>query len=219
MQNLEKYNDRYIFIKNKNTLSLSLSKKERTRNWIIEKAAALFNEKGYINTSISDLAKATQMTSGAIYGSFENKQDLIAEAFDYNVDKLFAAHQQQIQKYENVQAKLFLLLDFPVTRLFTLFNGGCPILNAAIEADDTMPWLREKVKLALDRWIVSIKTLLDEGIQSGEFEKINTEAYSIFLISAIEGAVMLANTTKGVMPIQITTAMLKEDFENRVLVK
>ena len=53
-----------------------LSKAERTKQFIVEKAAAVFNEKGYAGTSMNDLTIATGLTKGSIYGNFENKDDI-----------------------------------------------------------------------------------------------------------------------------------------------
>jgi len=50
-----------------------MGKAEQTRRMIIEKAAPIFNKKGYLGTSISDLTKSTGLTKGAIYGNFKDK--------------------------------------------------------------------------------------------------------------------------------------------------
>ena len=64
-------------------------KSEATRQQVIESTAELFNKKGYLGTSISDLEKATGMTRGSIYGNFENKDAVALAVFDYNWDLPF----------------------------------------------------------------------------------------------------------------------------------
>ena len=51
-----------------------------TRAALVELAAELFAEQGYVQTSIRDIARRGALTSGAIYGHFRNKADLLAEA-------------------------------------------------------------------------------------------------------------------------------------------
>ncbi len=51
-----------------------------TRAALVELAAQLFASRGYIQTSIRDVAKAADLTTGAIYGHFRNKAELLAEA-------------------------------------------------------------------------------------------------------------------------------------------
>src|ERR1700743_2896220 len=60
------------------------SKAERTRQFIIEKTAEVFNKKGYAGTSLADLTEATGLTKGSIYGNFENKEEVAIAVFDYN---------------------------------------------------------------------------------------------------------------------------------------
>jgi TetR/AcrR family acrAB operon transcriptional repressor len=51
-----------------------------TRAALVELAAQLFATRGYLQTSIRDIARAADLTTGAIYGHFRNKADLLAEA-------------------------------------------------------------------------------------------------------------------------------------------
>ena len=51
-----------------------------TRAALIELAAQLFSTQGYLQTSIRDIARDADLTTGAIYGHFRNKAELLAEA-------------------------------------------------------------------------------------------------------------------------------------------
>src|SRR5262249_56783848 len=61
----------------------TMKKGEATRREIIEKAAPIFNQKGFEGASLSDLMKATGLEKGGIYRHFESKEQLAEEAFDY----------------------------------------------------------------------------------------------------------------------------------------
>lgn len=50
--------------------------KERTRA-IQDSALKLFDEKGFVNTTISDIAKEAGMSNGLIYHYFENKESIL----------------------------------------------------------------------------------------------------------------------------------------------
>jgi len=47
---------------------------------LVDLAAELFAEQGYTQTSIRDVARRASLTTGAIYGHFRNKADLLVEA-------------------------------------------------------------------------------------------------------------------------------------------
>ena len=65
-----------------------MTKAERTRQFIIETTAPIFNSKGYEGTSISDITAATGLTKGSVYGNFKDKNELAAAVFDYNLEKI-----------------------------------------------------------------------------------------------------------------------------------
>src|ERR1700753_912092 len=59
-----------------------MTKGEDTRREIVEKAAPLFNQKGFEGTSMSDLMRVTGLQKGGIYRHFSSKEELAGEAFD-----------------------------------------------------------------------------------------------------------------------------------------
>ena len=65
------------------------TKARQTRQFIIDKAAPVFNKKGVSGTSLSDLTRATGLTKGSIYGNFKDKDEVAVCVFQYN---LYADH-------------------------------------------------------------------------------------------------------------------------------
>lgn len=64
-----------------------LTQKARTtRAALVRSAYDLFIEEGYGAVSVRDLARRTQVTSGAIYGHFRNKADLLVAAIADHID-------------------------------------------------------------------------------------------------------------------------------------
>ena len=175
------------------------SKAERTRQFIIESTAGIFNMKGFAGTSLSDLTEATRLTKGSIYGNFENKEEVALCAFDYNLSKIKLAIQKRMQRSHSFQDKLMVYAQvyhsfrgepFPV--------GGCPILNTAIDADDTHQLLKEKAAHAITEWKKTIMELINGGMESGEF-KADTDSLQVALsiIALIEGGIMIAKVTNS----------------------
>ena len=69
-------------------MAAPLSQKARaTRKDLVESAYALFIEQGYGAVTVRDLARRTQVTSGAIYGHFRNKADLLVAAIAEHIDR------------------------------------------------------------------------------------------------------------------------------------
>lgn len=68
--------------------------KAARRAQIIEAAVSCFLEKGYTNTSMSDIIKASGLSSGSIYSHFSGKEDILITAINErleNVKELYDA--------------------------------------------------------------------------------------------------------------------------------
>lgn len=171
-----------------------ISKSERTKKFIVEQTAAIFNEKGYAGTTITDLTNATKLTKGSIYGNFTNKDDVALAAFDYNFNRVILYIRKKMDNKENSIDRLLVYPQVYGNFLKIPFlKAGCPILNTSTEADDTHPQLRERAANALVFWQTAIENQLKRGIQRGEIKKeTNTTEFAIMLMALIEGAVMMA---------------------------
>lgn len=174
-----------------------MSKAERTKHFIIEKTAPIFNAKGYAGTSMNDIAEATGLTKGSIYGNFENKDEVALAAFDHNYSLIVAYLRKQI---EVLPSMIDRLLIYPHTyRNFLelpILKAGCPILNTSTEADDTHPELRKKAIIALGFWKKAIEKSINIGIERNEIKaSTNASDFAYILMSLIEGAVMQAKVT------------------------
>lgn len=196
-----------------------LSKADRTRNFIIERTAEIFNKKGYAGTSLSDLTDATGLTKGSIYGNFENKEEVALAVFDYNHKCVRKLIQQRIEKATTYQDKLLVYAS-----VYDSFNkgnfpkGGCPVLNTAVEADDTHEALKKRAANAVINWKKNIQDLITAGIQNGEFKKeLNSSVLALSMIALIEGGIMIAKVTgnqSNLDQVMETLKMLIEQMKN-----
>jgi hypothetical protein len=70
--------------------------------------------------------------------------------------------------------------------------GGCPVLNTAVEADDTHPVLRDHARRAMDEWREFIHRVVTKGIERGEVRpEVDPDGIATFLIATLEGAIMM----------------------------
>ncbi|KQS93418.1 TetR/AcrR family transcriptional regulator [Chryseobacterium sp. Leaf394] len=175
-----------------------MSKAEKTRQFIIEKTATLFNTKGYISTSLSDITEATGLTKGSIYGNFENKDEVALEVYKYNSGvqrkNLLRSFSEE---FPSMTDKLCAFVSFYRKNWLSVFkNGGCPLMNAATESDDTFPALKNQVKLSFELWAETVSDIIKAGQESNEFRnEINAEEYSSLIIMLTEGGILLSKTT------------------------
>lgn len=188
------------------------SKAERTRQYIIEKTAPIFNTKGYAGTYLSDLEEATGLTKGSIYGNFENKDDVALAAFDYNFGRVNDYIAKRILGQENSVDRL---LVYPkVYRDFLkipFLQAGCPILNTSTEADDTHPQLKSRAANALHYWKKSIENQVKRGIERQEIKADTSPVeVAVIIISLIEGALMQAKVANQATELRMAMNYLEK---------
>lgn len=191
-------------------MNKELSKAERTRQFIIEQTAVVFNKKGYAGTSLSDLTEATGLTKGSIYGNFDNKEEVALAAFDFNTLRVSERIKQLIDKENTFHAKLLVYTKVYSSSALAE-RGGCAILNTAIEADDTNHVLKDKAAKAVLRWKTNLTNLIQGGIDAGEFKTdIDTNQTALSIIALIEGAIMISKVTNSQSNLENILATVKQ---------
>lgn len=171
-----------------------LRKGARTRQRIVELAAPVFNQRGYAGASMSALVEATGLEKGGIYNHFGSKEALAVEAFDHAVARIARA-------FETVQDDTMPAVDrlLAIVRAFArgarepVLPGGCPIMNTAIESDDTNPALLDRARRAMDSWHRLLGTIVRTGQERGEIDPaVDRRALATLVTATLEGALMLA---------------------------
>jgi AcrR family transcriptional regulator len=173
-----------------------MSKAEKTRQFIIEKTAPIFNQKGYASTSLSDMTDATGLTKGSIYGNFTDKDEVALACFDHNHKTIRETISNAMALRSSYRDKLRVYVDvYSGNGNFKLVPGGCPILNTAIEAADTHPALKAKAAEAIESWKKKIVSLIEAGQVSKEFKPgTDAEQAALSIIALLEGSIMIGRT-------------------------
>jgi AcrR family transcriptional regulator len=200
-----------------------MTKSEKTRQLIIEKAAILFNQKGYEGTSMSDIMEATGLTKGGIYGNFKRegldkkgvKEEIAIAAFEHAVSTVYEEIGRRTGVIDNTLDKLKAVVYFYKERIFNPpVKGGCPIQNTAVEADDTNPALRERVVQAIEMWKKRIVRTLEKGVEKGEVHPgVDLEEFATLFIGTLEGGIMLARIQRRMEPFEVMAKQLITHIE------
>jgi TetR/AcrR family transcriptional repressor of nem operon len=174
-----------------------MNKAEKTRQFIIEKAAPVFNTKGYSGTSLSDMTEATGLTKGSIYGNFADKDEVALACFDYNTKCTQEVLTRHMARYTSYRDKLLVYPDvYSNSSKYGMPMGGCPVLNTTVDADDTHPALRAKAGEALIRWKDRLITLIEGGKTAGEFKPaVDAERTALTIIALLEGMIVIGRGT------------------------
>jgi hypothetical protein len=79
-----------------------------------------------------------------------------------------------------------------------LYKGGCPLLNAAVEVDDTNAVLRQQTHGMLTQLRSSVGKIIDNGIKNGQVKpETDADFYSTIVIATLEGAIMMSKLERS----------------------
>lgn len=171
-----------------------MSKGARTRQHIIAQAAEVFNTHGFAGTSMGALTRATGLEKGGLYNHFSSKEALAMAAFDYAVSLIGQRFLEAIAAQPHAPDQLRAIAQVFQSHIdYPLFSGGCPVLNTAIETDDSTSALRERAQTAMTTWHRLIGSIVKRGREQGELRP-ETDPYMVatILTSTLEGALMLS---------------------------
>jgi len=191
-----------------------LTKAERTKRFILETAAPLFNQKGISGVNVDDVLAATKLTKGCLYGHFENKEDLSLQVIDFMLESISEKMLIAVSKGKTAKDKVFAFLDFYKDPFNTHISGGCPIFNTAVESDDNFPAIKEKIAEVFRRGQETFAAILRQGIENGEFSaKLDPVVYAFKATAAIEGGVVMCRAMNTAKPMHGLIKSLKAELE------
>ncbi|SIS86457.1 TetR/AcrR family transcriptional regulator [Chryseobacterium gambrini] len=191
------------------------TKGEKTKQFILEIAAPLYNEKGISGVSIDDIVEASKLTKGCIYGHFQGKDDLSEQVIEYSLNHLSEKITAAVLKENTAKEKIGAFMDFYKNPINTFIDGGCPLFNTAVEADDNFPSIKQKVAARFAAGQEALSGILQEGIDSGELSsKLNPKRFAFKMVAAIEGGIVICRTIDSAKPMYDLVQDLKDELQN-----
>lgn len=200
-----------------------MTKREQTRQRIIKESANLFNKQGFGKTSIDDIMQNTGLKKGGIYGNFKNKEEITVEAFEYSVKLVTQRVKELTDKEFNTIDKLKIVIEFYRNYLIDPpIQGGCPILNTSIEADnckETNPILKKRVINALDNWKGSLQgTIIKGQLRNEIIATVNADKFSTVFIAMLEGGILLSKAYSDTIHLDIVLDRLEKMIDEELIV-
>lgn len=175
-----------------------MSKGEETRQHILVKSGALMNRRGYLTTPVSEILSATGLQKGGLYNHFDSKEALAIEAYLTNARSLGDYLGRLSRAPGDPLDALWSLVEASIdVAQGRIVEGGCPVLNAGIEADDASEPLRKVAARsadALKRYFLLPLHRLERAkrLRPGS----DVDALAVFLVATIEGGILWAKVTQ-----------------------
>lgn len=147
-----------------------------TREKLLLAAEEVFGKKGYYEASIVNITQAAQMANGSFYNYFPSKKDIFDELIRQYSRELRLTIKDEMaagSSYEDSQRKGFQAFFNWVKNRPNLYS----IVQQAVVVDQSIyRWYYDKLAAGF------IKSL-SEGMEAGEFKKIDQETVAYCLMS------------------------------------
>lgn len=156
----------------------------KTREMLMEKARQLFAKHGFENTTMNDIAEASQRGRRTLYTYFRNKKEIYDAVIASELDNMYNQLEKTVERESSASDKLML---FFVTRLEIIKE--VVTRNGTLRGDFFRDIFRvENVRKTFDKKEIGfLKMMLDEGIESDEFEVVDSMKTARILHFALKG--------------------------------
>jgi len=189
----------------------------QTRARILEAAFQEVHRVGFQAASLKNILKTTQLTKGALYHHFPNKQALGYALVDEVIREVIEQH--WIKPLETA--------DDPITALKQCIAQagkemtpediqlGCPLNNLTQEMALVDEQFRLRTESIYRDWRQAITAALERGKQQGKVKKtVDSEAFSVVYIATLEGCIGLAKSAQSMALLMSCGKGLKDLLDN-----
>lgn len=113
-------------------------RKQRSRNKILNAALRMFKRQGYVGSGVDGIMEEAGMTSGAFYGHFDSKADVLGETLVHSFIEDQAAMNGALAKCETPEELIDLMQRYLSSQHCEHVEQGCsipPLLSDLGRAD------------------------------------------------------------------------------------
>jgi TetR/AcrR family transcriptional repressor of nem operon len=171
-----------------------------TKEKILTEAYRLIHKNGFRATSVEAIAKAAGVKKANVFYYFPTKEALGLELLDQVASKALATIlAPSFAEGRHPTEQLRDYLQFARTQMDeNLCEGGCPLGNLALEMADVDEAFRQRLARFFETWESMIEGALRQGLEQGVYrETLDPRAMAEFIVSSLEGAILLAKTKRS----------------------
>jgi AcrR family transcriptional regulator len=173
------------------------------RSRLVETANRLVHEKGFNRTTLAEIAKEADVPLGNVYYYFKTKEEIGQAVIDQRA-AYYAARMEAWNALPDPRKRILAFIQMVVDTRELLARSGCPIGSLCQELHKDGGPLAESAATmfaALLDWLEAQFRLLGKGKEAS--------GLALHLVSALEGATLLAHSFRSPDPVVRETDRLK----------
>lgn len=156
----------------------------KTREKFIEVARQLFARKGVENTTMNDIASASEKGRRTIYTYFKSKREIFNAVIASETNQLLGKLRHIVALPESPEEKLMKYIDcrFETMKEIVSRNGS---LRAGFFRD--VRKVDRARKIISDKETALLREILEEGVNQGVFRITNLNQWAVIITQTIQG--------------------------------
>jgi len=172
-------------------------KKSSKKELIIQRASAMFREKGFPATSMRDLAEAVGIEAASLYNHIQSKSEILQEII-LRIANDCNAHLDSIDQPEldNIQ-KIESLIRFHVQMMLQRFDDYYVMINEWIHLSE--PQLTHFISQRRS-YVQRMEAIIAEGIRQKEMKPVMPYVAMLTILSSVRGLEFWHRSGKKVSP-------------------
>jgi TetR/AcrR family transcriptional repressor of nem operon len=189
-----------------------------TKTRLLEAARYLFWKNGYAATGMAEILESAKANSGSFYHFFDSKEALLLAVLETYLNGLEPAVLRPVfERTKDPLERIFGILEGYRGRLIeTGCRYGCPLGRLALEIDPDNREVHERIAANFAAWTTAVRGCL-EGLKHRLPHGFDLEGLSGFVLTVMEGAVMLARTNRSLKPFDQSVEQLRDYFERLLI--
>ncbi|MFK7922801.1 MAG: TetR/AcrR family transcriptional regulator [Bacteroidia bacterium] len=145
----------------------------KTKQKILQSAHTLFNEKGFVNVTLRDIATASEISIGNLAYHYANKSVIMTvlyQQMDESLAKLWAAVNQE-PSFANIAQHIQQFHEFQAYYRFFFLD--------MLEIERAHPEIAAQHQAHIERQITNVKSMIDYAVKAGNMQpELRTGMYT-----------------------------------------
>jgi AcrR family transcriptional regulator len=163
---------------------------EARKKQIMEAAISVFNRNGFNDSRMDDIVEEAGISKGTVYWYFKNKEELIISILDHIFGEEFSRMEKADDSTLPPRQCLTRYFDLYIKDL-TVMMPFAPIIYEFYALAFRNKTVKTVMQGYLKRFVNSVEPIIQRGIESGDFQKVDSRFVAMAFGSQIEGTLLL----------------------------
>ncbi len=175
-------------------------RREENKKFILRIAEKAFSQKGYSLTTMDEIAKEAQFSKATLYQYFKNKREMFFEiiykSFEEVLQKIKKVQKMNVNAEEKLKKAIYTIGSYYHTKknIARIFMMEKALMRKLLHLDSKLqtfsvhhPPIPARYKTILDETFNLLCEIIEEGVRSGEFRRVDVRQAGFVLGAMIRG--------------------------------